>query len=205
MSERIIHPSLAALLTALDIPLPEQGATLDIGFARSLAIWMLENTAPWPDAVAPLMAELLALHRRDMGGDIPTLAEWQRARQQTRLLEDGGDELLERLIQVAEAAAWPVSAGKAGLTELYKAVSAVCALQASRATGWTVEDNARAITLLNQLAAGHDGHRPAREDVPGLFAKAAPDLEPRFVRQLNAANNAFTQFCQTVRDRLVTG
>jgi hypothetical protein len=205
MSERIIHPSLAALSTALRFPLPEQGPPLDIGFAHALAVWILESTAPWPDAFAPLMGELLTLHRRDMAGDVPTPAEWQRARQQTRLLEDGGDELLEALIRVAEAASWPVSAGKSGLTELHNAAGTVHSCQASRATGWTVEDNARAITLLNQLAAGHDGHRPAREDVPGLFAKAAPDLEPRFVRQLNAANNAFTQFCQTVRDRLVTG
>ncbi|MQP66903.1 hypothetical protein GE253_16335 [Niveispirillum sp. SYP-B3756] len=205
MSERIIHPAVLALSTALHFPLPEQGPDLDIGFAQALAVWMLESTAPWPDAVAPLMAELLALHRRDSQGDVPTPAEWQQARQQTQLLQTAEDDLLKALIQVSEAAAWPISAGKSGLTELHTAAAMVQASQASRATGWTREDNRQAFALLNQLVVGEDGKQRPRDEIPALFAKTAPDLEPRFTRQLRASNNAFIQFSQTLRDRLAAG
>lgn len=205
MNERIIHPAVLALSAALRSPLPEQGPPLDLGFAQALAVWMLESTAPWPDAIAPLMAELLALHQRDSQGDVPTPAEWQRVRQQTQLLQKGEDDLLKALIQVAEAAAWPISAGKSGLTELLNAAAMVQSYQASRATGWTAEDNAQAMKLLNELVAGSDGNQPPREQVPVLFAQAAPDLEPRFVRQLNASNDAFGQFRQMVAARLAGG
>lgn len=205
MSERIIQPAVLALSAALRFPLPEQGPPLDLGFAQKLAVWMLESTPPWPETVTPLMAELLALHRRDMAGDIPTPAEWQRVRQQTQLLQKGEDDLLKALIQVAEAAAWPISAGKSGLTELHIAAAMVQACQASRATGWTGEDNKQAFALLNQLVIGEDGQQRPRDEIPALFAKTAPELEPRFTRQLTASNNAFTQFSQTLRDRLAAG
>lgn len=202
MSDRIIHPAVLALSDALRFRLPEQGPALDIGFAHKLAVWMLESTAPWPDAIAPLMAELLALHRRDMQGDAPTLADWQRARQQIRLLEKTEDDLLKALIQVAEAAAWPISAGKSGLTELHTAAAMVQACQASRATGWTGEDNKQAFALLNQLVVGEGGEQRPRHEIPALFAKADPALASRFERQLEAANEAFCLFHQTVTDRL---
>ncbi|SNS51806.1 MULTISPECIES: hypothetical protein [unclassified Azospirillum] len=205
MNERIIHPAVLALSAALRSPLPEQGPPLDLGFAQALAVWMLESTNPWPDAIAPLMAELLALHRRDSQGDVPTPAEWQRVRQQTQLLQVGEDELLKALIQVAEAAAWPISAGKSGLTELHIAAAMVQACQASRATGWTREDNKQAFAVLNQLVVTVDGEQRPRHEIPALFAKTAPELEPRFTRQLTASNDAFTQFSQTLKDRLAAG
>jgi hypothetical protein len=194
MSDQFAHPSLAALVKILDVPLPRQAAHRDLDFARSLAIWMLESSGPWPDQIAGLLEELLALHRREGAGSLPEPAEWQQVRRKTLLVGDGQSLLVQRLMEVAEAAAWPITTGRAALTELFKAVGIVLALRAAQATGWTDEDDGRAFSLLEELADGNGATPPSREEIPILFARVAPELEQRFLRQLRASNEAFTQF-----------
>lgn len=202
MSDLTVHPAITSLLGVLGLPPQVPGAQFDKEYAQSFAIWLLEYSAPWPAAVAGLMQELVTLHRQDMSATPPDPAAWQQIRRKVVLLEDGGDELIQRLMVVAEAAAWPIATGRAALTELFKAVSNVVALNAARSTGWTHEDEAQAESLLKEIADGKGGTPPAREAIPGLFAKAAPALEKRFVRQLDASNNGYVAFRQLVISRI---
>ena len=155
-----------------------------------LACWMLTAIQPWPEAVREVMDGQLAAHREAQADG----AVWRRLRRAAVLLGDDTDVEVQAYGQVAEAAAWPLATGQAGLVEMMQAICQLRARQASTASGWTSEDEQAAHAILGRIADGDGMTRPAREEIPELFSQEDPVLEKRFSLNLTAANAAYGSF-----------
>lgn len=169
---------------------PPDPALVSADDATRLACWMLRASRPWPDMARGVMEALYRAHR-DEEGDA---AVWRALRRDAaELSEHPGDEV-RMLGAVAEAAAWPLTGSRSGLTELLTAISRLRARQATKATGWSDEDEAEARRKLEDIARGDGDARPSRDQIPGLFREAHPVTEARFVRSLDAGNSAHIAF-----------
>ena len=187
MSGTESSPAMRAIRAMLSIP-PADASWARAADETRLMGWMLAATRPWPEAAATTMRALSEAHRVDAADE----ALWRRLRREAVELADSPDRTLGLLGQVAEAAAWPVASSNAGLTEVMGALCQLKSWRAAAATGWTEADDVETIGILTAISGGQGGVAPTRDEIPGLFAAAHPQLERRFTAQLKASNMAFT-------------
>lgn len=180
-------PAMAALLAAVKM---DPSTSLDEACDAALLCWMLDATRPWPEPAEATLESLLDAHRTGLRDP----AAWRQLRRATVALGDKGDPHVKALGQVAEAAAWPVAASTAALVELMRAICHLRAYRAALATGWTAEEHAEAAATLNGIAQGDGTRVPERHEIPAMFEARHPVLAARFVAQLDASNQAFSQF-----------
>ena len=180
-------PAMRTLRQQLGVP-PIDPALADVTDDLRLLGWMLAASRPWPEAAAPGLEGLLEAHLS--GDEDPAL--WRLLRRDAVKMSDSEDRLVGLLGKVAEAAAWPLRASGAGLTEVLTALCQLRAWRAAQATGWTQADDDRTVEILTAISAGEGGVEPSREQIPALFAAAHPQLERRFSAQLQASNAAYS-------------
>ncbi|MDO7837068.1 hypothetical protein Q4610_18650 [Sphingobium sp. HBC34] len=189
MSDDGMSPAMATLRQVLAIKVIDP-VLHDADEATRLACWMLAATQPWPVEACATMEALYVAHR-DVAQDAGV---WRNLRRAAVGLGESEDAMVRAFGAVAEAAAWPLSTSQAGLVELMQAICQLRASQASVNTGWTQADEEKANAAFHAIVGDNEGTAPAREEIPGLFRVAEPELERRFAMNLQAFNLAYIGF-----------
>lgn len=151
--------------------------------ASELMLLMLDD--PRVAACDPgTTATLIALHRRDRDGDMPSRAEWAKARQ-TLLASAASPSPASALI---EAGAWSATVGRSSLTSAFDAWRRLQSRIEDPA--WSPDDEDRKEALLRNIWDAAEPARVAGEhvDYHAKLHECDPDLADRFLVNLGRVN-----------------
>jgi hypothetical protein len=155
--------------------------------------WLLGRCAPAQGAAAALIASVTALHDRTAAGETIEPGTWRALRLTILDVVDTAEGEQRALAQVAEAAAWPIEGASSLLVDVFSAVVTLLHLRRNTELGWTRADQQSAEEHLRAIhdELSQEGTPVDRRRIPVLFSARQPELERRFVEQLNAANATY--------------
>lgn len=153
----------------------------------------------WADdlqGVSEVLRAILALQRRATVGDTPSRADWSAAQAAAITATDAiPDPLGQAFGALAEAAAWDPLISRSTLTDTAAKWCSLRAFRASRATGWTDQDEAAFRACTETFERDVLAHDPTLRsyDFPSFFSAHEPELCARFMKQLDHSNRAFLE------------
>jgi hypothetical protein len=201
-----LPPAVAALVALIrhagDAPLPDApsaAAGRDTVLGLPVLRWLLSCCSPADGRAGLLLDRIAALHAGPgAGGAIPA-ETWRSLRLEVLEEVDGAEGEQRALAQVAEAAAWPIEGASSLLVDVFRAVLALQQQRRLAELGWTRADQQSAEAHLSAIHAelAQEGTPVDRRRIPAIFSARQPELERRFVEQLEAANAAYAALSHT--------
>lgn len=159
----------------------------DLAPTASAIVLDLLHAEETRDLAPSITDPLIALHRREMSRELVAPSEWRRCRAMIlSALDNAPPRRLGSLLELCEAACWPVRSSRSILATL---AAKWCDLsELVRDPDWSDTDRDQAEALLTALALQHNPENGNGPGIPRLFWARSPDLARRFEANLCRVN-----------------
>ncbi len=180
------------------------GAQVD----RACAAWLADihshnafvTAAGGQAAFLSLLSDAAAAHHNVAAGGEVDRKTWSALRGQALALSDGHSApelgLARAICDLVERTAWPMDKSRSMLAEALSTLSMLEGSLAVKALGWTAQDQQEVDSVLASIQQEH-AHSDTPPNYQALFQARNPELERRFMEQLNTQAASSLSTAQT--------